>query len=183
MARKPQHSLPPELPTSTPDVAATAREVATLESTWTPTRDQRRAKAKLTVALRDDPLLVSTSLTGPTAASITGVSGVETWWLDRKFRSWFLDNYEAAAKAEFLFDQWLEEVAHRLSGMADKDLLVAGKLLAELARKMPDKFQKEKILDAGIASLQGDGLREFIRTNAAAIGLRLVDDANEGETK
>lgn len=178
MARKPQMTISPEaLPATTGDVAHT---IAAIESSWTPSAEQRRAKAKLTVALRDDPLLVPSNLSAPTAASIVGVGAVESWWSDPRFRKWFLDNYESAAKAEFLFDEWLTEVGARMANMQTKDLLTAGKLLSELARKMPEKGSgRERILDAGIGSMAPDRLRQFIVESASAIGLRLTE-AEEG---
>jgi hypothetical protein len=170
-------TLSPEtLPTTTGEVAHT---IAAIESSWTPSAEQRRAKAKLTVALRDDSLLTPANLSGPAAASIVGVSAVESWWSDPRFRKWFLDNYESAAKAEFLFDEWLNEIGARMTNMSDKDLLTAGKLLSELARKMPDKNMRERVLDAGIGAMAPDRLRQFIVDSAQAIGLRLIE--SEGE--
>jgi hypothetical protein len=107
------------------------------------------------------------------------VSAVESWWSDPRFRKWFLDNYESAAKAEFLFDEWLNEIGARMTNMSDKDLLTAGKLLSELARKMPDKNMRERVLDAGIGAMAPDRLRQFIVDSAQAIGLRLIE--SEGE--
>lgn len=171
MARRPQLTID-----LSPDEIREVRTeaVAKNNAAWVPSREMRRAKANFVVALRDDPLLVAQNVSAHAAASISGVAGVERWWTEvPQFRPWFLDRYESESRAEYLFSAFLDEIEGRMGAMSDKDLMSAGKLLAEIARKMPEKHSRERVLDAGIGQMSDEARRRFILEGAAALGLDL----------
>lgn len=146
-----------------------------------PTQKQREIKARLIAAMRDDPLVVPETIGASEAARITRCAEIRTWWKDEEFRNWIVDRNESFAKAELLFDTVLDEMARRLPTMEDKHLIAAGKLLAEVARKMPDKWargQADGTTDKMIAKMDGDTLRRFIETTSKAVGMSLGPSEN-----
>lgn len=138
-----------------------------------PTDEQRRMRARLWTELRNDPLVVPAAI-GPTRIeSITGDHRIHAWWKDRSFRSWIVNRDAALERAELLVDLWLDGMLARMPGMSDKDYVQAGKLLMEVARKLPDRSRPDAA-PAQFANKSPEELREFLQTAAAACGLQLV---------
>jgi len=136
-------------------------------SCYSPTDAQRWVKARLVAEMRDDPLLDPKALSVDRLSRILGEPKLVDWMRDPEFRSWFLSNKHSAAKVEFLYDQWLDQVANRLSTMNDKDLINAGKLLAEIAYKMP-RATKAVAIDVGLSNKSDEELAMIIKSTVVS---------------
>lgn len=140
-----------------------------------PSDEQRRMRARLWTELRNDPLIVPAAIGPSRIEAITGEHRVQTWWADKQFRSWVLNRDAALERAEYLVDLWLDIMAARLPMMADKDIVNAGKLLLEVARKMPDRSPKQDNVPAEFSKKSPDELRTYIQQAAEACGMKVVD--------
>jgi hypothetical protein len=140
---------------------------------FVPSDEQRRLRARLWTELRNDPLVVPATIGPSRIATITGENRVHAWWADKAFRSWICNRDAALERAELLVDLWLDGMVARLAQMSDKDYVQAGKLLMEVARKMPDRSRPD-VAPVQFANKSPEELREFLQTAAAACGLQLV---------
>lgn len=138
-----------------------------------PSDEQRRLRARLWTELRNDPLVVPAAI-GPTRIeSITGDHRIHQWSSDRPFRNWVLNRDAALERAEYLVDLWLDGMAERLPAMENKDFVQAGKLLMEVARKLPDRSRPDTA-PAEFSKKSPEELRAFLEQAAGACGLQLV---------
>lgn len=106
---------------------------------YEPTPGMRRVKAQFWVQMREDPSVDPQQLSPADIQRRVDAPSLDRWWRDPLFRSWFLNKQEWVAGAEMAFELWLDQLTGRLmSGlMSDKDLVAAGKLLSEVADKLP----------------------------------------------
>jgi hypothetical protein len=103
-----------------------------------PTQAQLRAKAGFWTAYQADPSIAVENLSIHDVVLLVDSPNLKQWWSDSRFRAWFLNKDEWRSQLEYAFLAWLDGAAKRLQGgMTDKDFISLGKLLAELASKIP----------------------------------------------
>lgn len=90
------------------------------------------------------------------------------------FLPWLKNRHTHIARADALYDKWLGLMEGRMRDMSDKDLIAAGKLLAEVAKKMPERWMKEKLVDGDVAKMDDQRLMETILTTARNLGWQVV---------
>lgn len=107
---------------------------------WVPTVKQQKVKSNFWARYREDPVIQPDKLT---AAEVTQLCGtdVSKWWSDPGFRAWFINADSWRHQLEFLADSFLEKAMYRLLSdeLSDKDFINLGKLISEMAGRMPTK--------------------------------------------
>jgi hypothetical protein len=101
---------------------------------------QLRAKATFWVKHREDPLVSPDRLTTAEVARMSGAPQLTKWWTQEDFRGWFLSQDTWRAELAYAFEMWVSQAAARMSQtdlMPTKEFIGLGKLLAELAGRMP----------------------------------------------
>jgi hypothetical protein len=103
----------------------------------------------------------------------------QAWWSDPQFKDWFLNRQDHVERVDYLYELFLDQAEKKLVDpeIQTKDLINMGKLLAELARKMPDKYTKVKMLDAGLADMSDAELKKIIDQSRG-----LPDAAEDSDT-
>ena len=112
---------------------------------------------------------------------------IKGWLKQPGFRDYIRDAYDHAAMATATYEGWVREASNRMPGMGDKEFIALGKLLAEIADKMPKRWVKEKVLDADVAKMSEDQLLDFVVDRITAMGGKVIlpgrDDAEEKDIK
>jgi len=129
-------------------------------------RDQHLIRARLWLELRDNPGLHVDELTQDQIAQIVRDRRVLGWMKkSRDFRKWLKSPRDTEERIEAAYAQFVEGLELRMVGMSDKDYINCVKLLAELANKMPKKWENTKILDADVGKMSDeDRLRLMVDT-------------------
>lgn len=142
-----------------------------------PTWDQYVARGRLWHAARIDPTLDLKTMSVATAASICREQRVVSWCKNLEwFRGWLMEPHVHEEQLEALLSRFVDGLNFRCATMADKDYLNAIKVLSEMADRMPKRWVKEKVLDAGVANKTDEQLQQMVLEAAAAMGYKLVRD-------
>jgi hypothetical protein len=139
-----------------------------------PTAGMVEAKATMWQIFGSDPTLVPERITQTQAQLILGDKRMKRWCKIPGFWAWFLNKYEHAALADALYDRWIRMAFDRLPDMQDKDFIQLGKLLAEVAKKMPERWMKERVLDADVARMDDSRLMDLVLTTAKNLGWQVT---------
>lgn len=136
---------------------------------YEPSPAQRKCKAKLWTTLRDDPSIDGKSLTLAAAQQICDSGSLDKWWKQPGFREWFLNKDEWRETVELSLSLWADSISSRLLAgtLSDKDLIAAGKLLAEIGGRMPRAGDAKKDVSAHLTPAQ---LREQFHLAATDLG-------------
>lgn len=108
---------------------------------WTPTPGQRKAKARIMVALEENPVLSIDSLTCAQATEL-GKYSFGNVWNEPGFRQWLTGSREFKERVEYLTHLALDKAEDLLMNDSEKlagaQVSLIGKV-AELANKMPSR--------------------------------------------
>lgn len=132
------------------------------------------AKETLWAMVHADPTLVPDRMSNEQLALVVGDRRMRGWLRKDGFREWLLNRYEHRSFAGAAYDRWIRLVYERMPTMGDKDLIALGKLLAEVAQKMPERWVKEKILDGDIAKMDESRLMETMLAAARSYGWQVT---------
>lgn len=118
------------------------------ESAFRPSESLRKARAKLLIELRRDPLLEPANVPAARLASLCGVPErtLRDWMRDHDRCAYLLAKYAVEEKAIYLLDLTLDNLGDRLNNvteMSDKDLIAAAKLLSEIVARHEDASAPE----------------------------------------
>lgn len=133
--------------------AAVEAESEVFEST----QPQREARARLHLELRDGPQQAN-ALTVSELITITQEPRITGWMRKRGFREWLVGQLETEVQVEAAYMAAVELLSKRVGRgvISDKDLINTVKLLAEIANKMPKKWENTKVLDADVGRMSDD---------------------------
>lgn len=132
-----------------------------------PTKDQKQLKAAFWTLWADNPFVSPERITLADVKQVTQSNEVGRWWGDEQFRSWFLNQNEFRQKLEYLAHRALDVAEEILeTDITDKNMnakVQMIKLIAELANKVPQRWVKEKIIDAEIQKMDPAQLESYIQ--------------------
>ncbi len=143
---------------------------------WEPTSGQKKAKARLLVALEDNPVASLEQLTCEQASRL-GKYDFRTYWSQPGFRNWLTNATEFRQRVEHLANKALDAAEEILDSddprMAGAKVSVIAKV-TELAAKLP-KQNDSRMLDAVVANMGKKELEQFIRDNLEKTQLPIAD--------
>ncbi len=125
------------------------------EDIFNPSDAMVRARAVLWDELRDGPKQAN-ELSIPQLVSLTRETRVTGWMRKEGFREWFTNTRENEILIETAYTTLLTGLKKRIPTMADKDAINYLKLIAELANKMPKKWENTRVLDADVGRMSDD---------------------------
>lgn len=150
-------------------MSSTLQEVSKLldgELIHSPTREQKQLKAAFWTIWADNPIASPDRISLMDVQQLTGSNEIARWWLQAEFRSWFLNQNEFRQKLEYLAHRSLDVAEEILEAdLTDKNMnakVQAIKLIAELSNKVPQRWVKEKIIDAEVQKMDPAQLNAFI---------------------
>lgn len=135
-----------------------------------PTIGMVEVKAMFWSIVAHDASLLPDRIDGEQLQLLLGDRRIKGYLKRADFLPWLRNKHTHAAKADALYDKWLGIVEGRMRDMSDKDIIALGKLLAEVAKKMPERWMKEKLVDADVAKMDDQRLIETILTTARNLG-------------
>ena len=148
-----------------PSIASVAPAVQALEALYQPSDAERRLKASFFAALEDNPVCDRKGVTAAAVELLTNDSGIHRLWGRPRFKEWFTNTSEFAAKCDYVLDQLLdsfEAIALSDDPKSYGAKVSAAKLLADL-RGHTSKVAKTRVLDGEIPT-DPDKLLEYINT-------------------
>lgn len=139
-----------------------------------PTSGMVQVKATFWTMVSVDTSLVPDRMGKEQIVAVLGDQRLTNWFKKKGFKDWFLNKHEHAAKEVALYDRWLFLVEDWMWNRSDeiqfKDLDKIGKTLAELARRMPERWMKEKIIDGQVGKMDNEGMVNLLLTTAKSLG-------------
>jgi hypothetical protein len=133
------------------------------------------ARARIQVALRDNPHLNPNALTASQLAELGRNPQIVKWIAERpELALWLANPALPTERIEATFSTILDTLAIRIPLMSDKDLLAALKLMGELGDKFPSRYKEVKVVDAEIARMSTEEHGKLILEAARSMGYDLV---------
>lgn len=151
------------------------RALAADGKTFKATSEQQLARARLWMELRDGPKQAH-ELTTPQLAALAREPRVVEWMKrSAEFRDWFVHVRDVEERIEASYSAFIEGVEIRRATMSDKDYINCLKLMAELANKMPKKWENTKVLDADVGRMSDEERIRLMVDTLRRIGYRIDD--------
>lgn len=152
-----------------------------------PTIGMVEVKSALTAIMATDPTLVPDRLSREQLTGLVGDRRLPGYFKrhGKAFHAWLMNKYEHAAMADAMYHEWLILARDRLrsADMADKDFIKLGDFLAEVAKKKPERWMKEKIIDADVAKMDDARMMETLLATAKSLGWEVkIPDGAPGAT-
>lgn len=156
-------------------------DLATQELTFLPNPEQRRTKAAFWAVMEENPLVDRENVNQELVIRITGDTRLKRWWGIPGFRQWFTNQEEFRQRMEYLSNLVLDTYEDILSDpKANPSAKVAaGKVILEVAKKMPSKQNEPVYADANINNMNRKQLEEFIRKNMQSLPIPVEKELDE----
>lgn len=140
-----------------------------------PTAGMVQAKSLFWSIVAHDPSLLPDRMTREQVLLILGDPRLKNWYKrsGAAFHAWLLNKHEHETLAVAAYDRWIRMVPDRMRDMQDKDFIQLGKLLAEVARRMPERWMKEKLVDGDVAKMDDNRLMDLLLTTAKNLGWKV----------
>jgi hypothetical protein len=141
----------PPISKAKPDPATTSvtptevrAAVVPMDGVFVPNQAQRLARARVLTASRNDPLLRPSNMSNEQLAKLTRMpTQCRNWLALDGFKEWLVASTDTEERVEFLLSTWLDEMGARIDRLSDKDLINAGKLLAEISTKQATRAAQQ----------------------------------------
>lgn len=175
-----------KLPETAKLVVAAEKALVDSDDVFHSTEAQRVARGRLWAELREDPNLRVEQLNSTMLASICRDHRVIGWLNKSKgFRDWLTSPRETEARVEAAYAQLVEGITLRIQSMSDKDYINCLKLVAELANKMPKKWENTRVLDADVGKMSDTAQTQLLIDTLKRMGYEVTkaaapDDSNAG---
>jgi len=156
-------------------------ELLTSSSDFVPTDGQRRLKTAFWATYEGDKQNVSMAA----VLAETDNSSITNWWSKPGFQSWFKNRDEGRQRLEYLFFKaldCLEDILKDTDPKTASARVNAVKAIAELANKIPSKYQTDKLADADINKMNRQQLESYLKKNKHILKLLSAEDEVQIET-
>jgi len=134
------------------------------EYVYRPKARQRLAKARLMSAIQAQPLLDLKEMTCGQIEKIVGI-GLRNDWQQDGFQDWMLNRHEYDEKLELLFSLALdgaEQILQNTDPKAQSARVQMIKIVAELANKMPARWQQSDPVKDTLNSLNQQEIEDLL---------------------
>jgi hypothetical protein len=176
--------LDPKEAVSTSSTPSLEKAEVPASFSFVPTDAQKRAKAKLRIALTDS-LMEPGQLTPQRAADLIDNTSILTWNKQSGFFQWLTDTGEQRTRIEYLFELALdaaEQLLRNTDPKAQGARLNAIKVVSELASKFPR--QKDAAEDTKqLEQMDRKQLEQFLQSQGVVLERRLIIDAPTNTNK
>jgi hypothetical protein len=134
---------------------------------YKPTTGQRKAKARLMIALEDNPVVSLDSLTAEQATQLSKYD-CSKFWSTPGFKAWLTGTNEFRERVEYLAYLSLDAAEEIL--LSDDPRMAGAKVstiakVTELAAKLPNKRGGDKYADEFIQNMNRRELEQFLKKN------------------
>lgn len=138
---------------------------------FSPTREQKQAKATFWSGVEKDSITDLSQITQEMAETHGRDSRIGNWWGIPGFREWFCNWDEFRQRLEFLANHSLDQLETLLSDeKVNANAKVAAiKLIMELSKKVPSKGAQEQYLDEKVSQMNKEQLEEFLRSRVTRL--------------
>lgn len=147
------------------------------ELTFLPSYEQRKAKSAFWARFNENPMCEPADISLAMASRFTGDNRVSKWWNQDGFRDWFINRDEFRQRLEHLanltLDMFEEILSDRKASAGAR--VSAGKVVMEVARKMPPRHSTEKFMDEKIGEMDRKQLEEFISRRISLLPAKQED--------
>lgn len=134
------------------------------------------ARARIQVALRDNPHLNPNALTAVQLAELGRNPQIVKWVMEKpELAMWLSSVALPTERIEATFSTILDTLAIRIPMMSDKDLIASLKILGELGDKFPSRYKEVKVVDAEIARMTTEEHGKLILEAARSMGYDLTE--------
>lgn len=147
------------------DYASDVVEVLANDLTYIPNPEQRKVKAAFWTRFMENPFCEPKDIQKGDIYQLTSDNRLDRWWSQPGFKEWFRNQEEFRERVEALAMSVLDRLAVILASDDPKmsnAQVQASKLLLEVARKMPPKYQQDKYVDEKIGKMDKKELEAFV---------------------
>lgn len=154
-------------------------EVISNELTYLPSPEQRKVKSAFWARFNDNPLCEPQDVTTSIILRIVQDERITKWWPQEGFKEWFRNADEFRQRMEYLshlvLDTFEEILIDPRANPSSR--VAAGKIILEVARKMPTKGGTEdQFLDQKIQQMDRKQLEEFVRSRTRMLPAVELED-------
>ena len=148
---------------------------------YNPTPAQRKAKARLLIALEDNPVVSLDNLTAEQASNLSKYD-CSKYWSTPGFREWLTGVNEFRERVEYLAYLSLDAAEEIL--LSDDPKLAGAKVstiskITELAAKLPNKNSHDSYTDEFIQNMNRRQLEQFLQENMNQLPEADFEDIDE----
>lgn len=148
---------------------------------YKPTVPQRKAKARLLIALEDNPTASLDTLTAEQASRLSRYDCTK-FWSTPGFKEWLTGRNEFKERVEYLAHLSLDAAEEIL--LSDDPRLAGAKVntlaqISKLADKFPSTVNSQKFADAFIQEMNRKELEQFIKQNVGKLPAAEFEDVDD----
>lgn len=148
---------------------------------YRPTEGQRKAKARLLIALEDNPVTTLDSITAEEASRLAKYDCTK-FWSTPGFKEWLTGVNEFRERVEYLAYLSLDAAEEILLSddprMAGAKVSMIGKV-TELASKLPSKSSQDRYADEFIQNMNRKELEQFLKQNTPKLPAADFEDVTD----
>lgn len=168
---------------TTTEKAVHLMEIMSSELTYLPSVEQRKTKSAFWAKFNDNPLCEPQDVTTSVVLRIVQDERITKWWAQDGFKEWFRNIDEFRQRMEYLshlvLDTFEEILIDPRANPSSR--VAAGKIILEVARKMPAKGAAEdQFLDQKIQQMDRKQLEEFVRSRTRMLPAVELEDSPAG---
>ena len=150
---------------------------------YSPTTAQKQAKARMLIALEENPIKAVGELTCAEASKLARY-GFQKYWTVPGFQDWLLCRSEFKERVEYL--KYIAMDAAEEILLSDDPKLASArvtliKAVAVMGNEMPDKKDSNNLVDDFIQKMNKHELQQYIEKHVAQLPAAKVIDAEEIE--